>query len=256
MIIDFDIENLDLKNVTYEDDVLRFNGYRLELWHDNPILDRLKDYCNLSADMFLCDSILINDKSHNNIAKTEEEIVMAIIPLLFENPQKALAVQQYTLASFDEIKEGHVTYNSEIVYTYAGDNITAYYEDELINFGKEYAYNDVENNLGDFLDERVIKSYFEFINITELNKLLNIEMKTNTVDTFKLIEEFNKVHDDLVDIIENNDLFDKEAYVDDRISNINDAIDELESFVTIVSKNKIYFENWKPVIVYLVDDLV
>ena len=258
MIVHVNLKNLTLKNIKYEGDILKYNGYLIELWNSD-ILSELAENFDVAQEFFFQDEITIDKDLINEVNVDETETVYELINLLFGNVQKAIAVQKYTKENFQNIKEGTIIYDSPITYTVDGINYDAYYDSEVINEAKEMRSNFLNDNpLYDLIDKH-ITDYLDYIDIPNLVKTLRkiVSKKTEINwdmpdDDIQFIKEYTNRFDDIVEQIEDNDYFDYDKLIDEEIVNVSDALDELSGLIgDLVYSNKIQVGKWKTETVYL-----
>jgi len=258
MIVHVNLKNLTLKNLEYEDDVLKYNGYILELWN-NDIIIKLTENFDIAQEFFFQEETTIDKDLLNETNVGETETVYELINLLFDNVQKAIAVQKYTNANFQDIEEGIVIYNSPITYTVDGTDLNAYYDSEVIVDAKEMRSNFLNDNpLYDIIGEYVL-DYLDYIDIPNLVKTLReiVSKKTEIDwdmpdDNIQFIKEYITKFEDIVEQIEDNDYFDYDKLIDEEIVNVSDALDELSGLMgDLVYSDEIQVGKWKTETVYL-----
>ena len=257
MTVHIKLEDLSLRHLEYDDDVLRYNGYRLELW--NSFIVKLTENFDIAQELFFQDEVTIDKELVKEAGFDETETVHELINLLFDNVQKAVAVQKYTLAQFQDIEEGTVLYNSPVTYTFAGTDINAYYENEAIIEAKEARTDFLLNNpLYDIVDEYVL-DYLDYIDIPKLTNTLR-ELVSNESeiewdmpdDDIQFITEYTKRFEDIVEQIEDNDYFDFDKLVDSEITDISEALEEIQGLIgDLVYESEIQVGKWETQTVYL-----
>lgn len=237
MIVNILLENLTLRGVTYGDGILKYNGYRLEL--RNSELSKLTDSFDVAQEFFFQDSTDITKETIQDASLDVEEVTIELANLLFDNMQKAVAVHLYTLAPFQDFKEDDIIYDEPISFIYMGNKLEVYYQSELITYAKEVKYNYYENVSLSGLVDRNILDYLDFVDIPKLIKILrmtvekesDIDISAFPKEDIKFITKYNAIFDDLVEKIENNELFNYDKLVDQDIDSIDSAKDELEIYI-------------------------
>jgi len=260
MIVDIDLENLKLKGLTYDDEVLRYNGYRLELW--NSPLIKITESFAMAVELFFQESFVIDTDTLKKFNFDIGNTTIELSNLLFDNIQMAEAIHQYTLAPYNEISEGIVTYDNPIIYKYAGDELEAYYESQVISTAKEFKANYLsEMNLDEIVDEYIL-DYLDFTDTIKLVDILRDSVSNEADgdytellsidDSIEFIKKYNKQFEDLVVQIEDNDLFDYDKFVDDEIYNIDTAIEEVSPYIgDMVFDKVISIAGWNETKVYI-----
>jgi len=249
MNIEIDLEYLKLKNVLFEDEVLRYKGYRIELW--NTDLGKIIENFNIARDIFFQSEFTINEEALMSKSLDIETSTLELANLLFDNLQMAEALRQFTLVPFNEIKEENVTYNDPVTYEVNGDIFELYNYDILMATAKEYHRSNLEGNLYSDDSKELLTIYKDFIDIKGLSKELGIS------DSLTLDEKYNELlilaSDNSENIFDNLiEYLDFDKITDDDISEDQDAIDILSNIIGDFEITKrISILNWKPDFIYI-----
>jgi len=249
MNIEIDLEYLKLKNVLFEDEVLRYKGYRLELWNTN--LGKIIEDFTIARDMFFQSEYTINEDVLMSKSLDIETATLELANLLFDNLQMAEALRQFTLVPFNEIKEENVTYDDPVTYEVNGELFELYNYDMLMATAKEFHRSNLEDNLYSDDSKDLLMVYKEFIDINGLSKELEIEKSLPLDEKYNILlnlaaDNSESIFDKIIDYID----FDK--VTDDDIREDQDAIDVLTNIIGDFEITKrISILNWKPEFIYI-----
>lgn len=261
MKISIELPLLKLKDVEYDDEYFRYEGYILSTF--NNVLTEMNKQFEIAQDLFFQEEISIDKDFLEQLKLDAETVTYELANLLFGNLEKAVGVQKYTGARFDQI---NVEYEGQGEARYIVDDTeyTVMYTDEAILQAREIDSENVgDMGLSELVgDIKYINDYFDIINpekfltvLKDFSEAENINLNGIPEDTKKAIRWLIKEIDDpnsVFELIEDKGLFDYVDYAETNIVDVDFAIDVLNPyFGDMVYSGKTVLNGWKPNTVYI-----
>ena len=241
MNIKIDLPLIKVNGVIFEDETLLFQSKKLELWKTN--ISKISEHIKIVQDLFFQSEMVIDEKLLDQLGIDIETSTFELVKLLFKNLETVTNLQKYTNVRFDEIEADYESKIGGNRYSIGYDEYEVLYENELIDYAREFERNringlSIEEIIGDI---DYISDYFDVINIDKFLEKIKDYAENNEIDisncpnnTKDAIQWIVKQIDDseiVFEIIENEELFNYDSYVDLTVTDINFAIDILNSFI-------------------------
>lgn len=239
MNITIDLPLLQLEDVIYDDDTLRYEKMRMEMWHDNN-LKTLSDIISTSQDIFFQSEMTINKGLLEQSDLDPDNVSFGLAKFLFKDIQRAEVVRQHfdTIKRYDEIEPE--IYDATKTYVVNDITYEVYSYNELMSYARQSTSDRLyDMSISEIIGEvEFIKDYFDVINVKRVAKDIRKKIKEDSLNSSMSDDFFNNdeeiimwmsEHDEeyLFDVIQSH--MDYEKLGNQTVDSEEEAIVELEN---------------------------
>lgn len=181
MKITIDLPLLQLEDITFDVETLKYEDRRLELWNN---LQKVSDSLTASSDIFFQTEMTINKELLEQSGLDIDNTTIKLAEILFDDIHRAEAVRQhFGTITYDEIEVGSESLNASATYVVGDSYYDVFNEKELLDYGREVSENYMkDSSVMELIGEiENLNDYFDVIDVKGLSSVFRKKMKNENL---------------------------------------------------------------------------